>query len=217
MNKHLLIFTYCFFIFQFGFSQNQPDLNDYPNLGIMQYKVITEDNTSQEEVYQNEQFQSGKLTTKENLELNSVKFRYNIRKDEMECKIGSQHSIISSPQEIKEISIDGNCFEFQKYLVRKDTTDGYLLKLLGGDQAIYAKYYISNNKAIGSVSKTYYLLKNKGELPKKISSIKNLITKHFGKQENNIREYDKKNTLNWNNPMDLKNLVSYLEGLKQPM
>ncbi len=217
MNKHLPLFIICIFVFQFGFSQIKHDLNDYPNLGIMQYTVITDDNRSEDEIYQNELFQEGKLVTIENIELNTVKFRYNIKKDEIECKVGSQHSIINFPQEIKEINIDGNCFEFQKYLVKKDTSDGYLLKLHGGDQSIYAKYYISKNKTIAPKHKTYFLLKNKGELPKKISSVKGLISEYFKTQEKKIREYDKKNDLNWKNPMDLKKLFSYLEGLKQPM
>ena len=217
MNKHLLLLLSCIFIFQFGYTQAKSEINNYPNWGIMQYKVITEDNVSENEIYQNELFQKGKLTTKENLELNALKFRYNIKTDEIECRVGAQHSIINFPQAIKEISIDGTCYEYQKYLVKKDTANGYLLKLHGGDQTIYAKYYIPKNKTIAPESKTYYLLKNKGQLPKKISSIRSTITNHFGKQEKEIRDYDRKNNINWNNPMDLKKLISYLSSLKQTM
>ncbi len=212
MTKHLPLLISSIFIFQLSFSQTQTNLKDYPNLGIMQYTVITEDNRSEDDIYLNESFQTGKLITKENLELDAIKFRYSIKKDQVECRIGSQHSIINSPQEIKEININGTSFEYKKYLINKDTSEGYLLKLHGGDQAIYAKYYIPRSRAGKAKNNFFYLLKNKDGFPEKISSIRNLIANYCSNYE--IQKYKKMNTVNWNNPMDLKKLFSYLSDLK---
>ncbi|MBL4560817.1 MAG: hypothetical protein JKX79_07495 [Labilibaculum sp.] len=218
MLKRLLYSTVLFCIISIhGFSQEKIIWKDYPNLGIMQYTVILNDTPIEENIYHNPQFKPSKLTTTENTELNSIKIRYNVKEDVMECKIGSQHSIIKSPEKLKEININGQCFEYKKYLVKKDITSGYLQRLSQGNQKIYAKHFISATKNEWELSKlkSYYLLQNKGELPRKLNSVKSFISHSFRNLIKQAHDFEKSNQLNLNKPQDLKKLLTYLGNLSK--
>ncbi|MDM8159816.1 hypothetical protein QUH73_08330 [Labilibaculum sp. K2S] len=183
----------------------------------MLYKVILDDVPEELNNYQNPQFELSKLTTTENKVLNSIKIRYNVKTDVMECRIGSQHSIIKSPEKLKEVNINGKRFEYKKYLVKRDTTSGYLQKIYGGGQKIYAKYYIplTNGKLDFQKPKSYYLVQTETELPTKISSANALLSrfyKNFIKQAN---EFEKNNQLNLKSPPDFEKLLTYLDHLSK--
>jgi len=199
-----------------AFSQESSIWKEYPNFGIMQYKVIA-DNTEEQFNYQNSVFETSKLITTENKELNSIKVRYNVKEDVMECQIGSQHSIIKSPEKLKEINIKGDCFEYKKYLVKKDTTCGYLQKLYESGQKIYAKYYIPSTKSNLYLKKpkSYYLVQKKGELPTKLNSANSILSRFYKGFINQAREFEKINQLNLKKPKDLKILLSYLDHLSK--
>lgn len=200
-----------------AFSQESSVWKEYPTHGIMQYTVILDDNLEEQFNYQNSLFETSKLITTENTELNSLKIRYNVKKDVMECKIGSQHSVIKSPEKLKEIIINGECYEHKKYLVKKDTTCGYLQKLYGGGQKIYAKYYMPSTKGKLDFQKpkSYYLVQTKAELPAKINSGNTLISKYYKSFLKEANEFEKSNQLNLNLPQDLKKLLTYLDHLNK--
>lgn len=212
----LFLFFLCL-TFNSSFSQQELTWRDYPNMGIMHYSVILDDTAVELNSYKNTQFEPSKIIMKENTELNSIKIRYNVKADVMECKIGSQHSIIKSPEKLKEIIINGECFEYRKYLVKKDTTSGYLQRLSHGNQKIYAKYFISSSKDELGLSKlkSYYLFQNKGELPKKLNSVKSFISHSFKNLTKQAHDFKKLNQLNLNKPQDLKKLLTYMESLSK--
>ncbi len=199
------------------FSQENSSWEDYPNMGIMHYSVIPDDIYEEQFNYQNYLFETSKLITKENTELNSIKIRYNVKTDVMECIIGSQYSIIKSPEKLKEININGECYEYTKYIVKKDTTNGYLQKLYSGGQKIYVKHFISTteNKLKAPKLKSYYLVQNKGELPRKFNSVRSLISNSFKNLIKKANEFEKLNQLNLDKPQDLKKLLTYLRSLSK--
>ena len=217
MIKILLSLILLSLILNQAYSQENSTWNSYPNLGIMHYKVVLDDVTEEQNNYQDPQFELSKLITTENRELNSIKIRYNIKTDVMECKIGSQHSIIKSPKKLKEININGECFEYKKYLVKKDTTCGYLQKLYSGGQKIYAKYFIplTKGKVDFQQPKSYYLVQTKTELPAKVSSANSLISKYYKSFLKEAKEFEKNNQLNTNIPQDFKRLLTYLDNLSK--
>ncbi|WP_320018507.1 hypothetical protein [Labilibaculum manganireducens] len=217
MIKLLLSSLLIYFITIPAFSQESSVWKDYPNLGIMHYKVILDDVPEEQNNYQNPQFELSKLTTTENKVINSIKIRYNVKTDVMECRIGSQHSIIKSPEKLKEININGKCFEYKKYLVKRDTTSGYLQKIYGSGQKIYAKYYISSTKSKLDFQKTksYYLIQNKGELPKKLNSPSALLSRFYKNLIKQANEFEKNNQLNLKNPPDFEKLLTYLDHLNK--
>jgi hypothetical protein len=197
------------------FSQESSVWKNYPNFGIMQYTVILDDNFEEQFNYQNSIFETSKLITTKNTELNSIKIRYNVKTDVMECKIGSQHSVIKSPEKLKEIIINGECYEHKKYLVKKDTTSGYLQRISHGNLEIYAKYFISSTKDKLGLSKlkSYYLFRDKDELPRKLNSANSLISRFYKGFINQAREFEKNNQLDLNSPQDFKKLLTYLDHL----
>ncbi|PKQ62247.1 hypothetical protein BZG02_13090 [Labilibaculum filiforme] len=213
----LLLNSLCFCIISIsGFSQENNIWKDYPNLGIMQYSVILDDVSEEENIYQNPEFQTSELTTKENRKLSAIKIRYNIKKDVMECKIGSQHSIINSPEKLKEVTINGETFEYKKYLVKKDTINGYLKKLSDGDQKIYAKYYLPTNGTLDIQNqKSYYLVQEESEIPTKKGSANTLISKYYKSFLKEAKEFENKNQLNLDIPRDFKKLLTYLDQLSK--
>lgn len=200
-----------------AFTQESSVWKEYPNFGIMQYTVILDKNSKEQFNYQNSLFETSKLITTENTELNSIKIRYNVKEDVMECEIGSQHSIIKSPEKLKEIIINGECYEHKKYLVKKGTTCGYLQKLHSGNQKIYAKYFIPSTKGKLDFQKpkSYYLVQTKTELPVKISSANTFISRHYKYSLKEAREFEKKNQLNLNLPQDFEKLLTYLDHLSK--
>ncbi|MFA9371831.1 MAG: hypothetical protein ACERIH_08985 [Labilibaculum antarcticum] len=200
-----------------AFSQKNSIWKEYPNFGIMHYSVILGDNFEDQSNYQNSIFETSKLTTTKNTELDSIKIRYNVKTDVMECKIGTQHSVIKSPEKLKEININGECYEYKKYLVQKDTTSGYLQKLYGGGQKIYARYYILSTKSKLDFKKpkSYYLVQTKGEIPRKLNSANHLISKYFKSFLKEAREFEKNNQLDLNRPQDFKRLLVYLDHLSK--
>ncbi|MUP38546.1 hypothetical protein [Labilibaculum euxinus] len=217
MIKLLLSPLLIYFISIPVFSQESSVWKGYPNLGIMHYKVILDDVPEEQNNYQNPQFELSKLTTTENKVLNSIKIRYNVKTDVMECRIGSQHSTIKSPEKLKEVNINGKCFEYKKYLVKRDTTSGYLQKLYGCGQKIYAKYYIPSTKSKLDLKKTksYYLIQNKGELPKKLNSPSALLSRLYKNLIKQANEFEKNNQLNLKNPADFEKLLTYLNHLSK--
>ncbi|WP_145957653.1 hypothetical protein [Labilibaculum antarcticum] len=138
-----------------------------------------------------------------------------MKTDVMECKIGTQHSVIKSPEKLKEITINGECYEYKKYLVKKDTTSGYLQKLYGGGQKIYARYYILSTKSKLDFKKpkSYYLVQTKGEIPRKLNSANHLISKYFKSFLKEAKKFERNNQLDLNRPQDFKRLLAYLDHL----
>lgn len=214
--KRLLLSTILLIaIFTCGKSQSKIDFQTYPNLGIMQYIVLQDTDSLPQSNYTNSSFQNGKLITKSNIALDSIQIRYNIRKDEMECKIGSQHSKISSPAKLKEVNINGECFEYLNYLVKKDTTSGYLHKIKDGKTSIFAKYFLYETKNFTAVEDSYLLANINGKLPVKFSSAKKLISYVYGDLAKEALEYSKSNGLIIDKPCDLKKLIAYLSILEK--
>lgn len=206
----------CFFTFQ-GFSQKNNIWKDYPNLGIMQYLVILDENLKEPNIYQNLEFKPSKLITSKNTILNSLKIRYNVKKDVMECEIGAHHSIIRSPEKLKEVNINGEYFEYKKYLVEDNPTCGYLQRLYAGGQKIYAKHFFSPIKTDAEENQleSYYLIQDKGKLPTKLTSINKLLSHFFKGFINQARKFEKNNELNLNSPKDLQKLLIYLDHLSK--
>ncbi len=214
----LLLSTILFCLFSAPLlSQEHSNWKNYPNMGIMHYTVIPDDATEEQNIYINDQFEPSKLTTKENKKLNSIKIRYNVKSDVMECKIGSQHSVIKSPEKIKEINVNGESFEYKKYMIKKDTTSGYLQRMSNGNHEIYAKYFFSSTKdKLGLPKlKSYYLLQNKGELPRKLNSANSLISNLYRNFVKQAKEFEKSNQLDLTNPKDFKKLLTYLDHLNK--
>lgn len=213
MIKTLLTSVFLYFSLQLAYSQNNTDWKNYPNKGILQYAVFLE-NDSNEDNYKSAKFEPASLTTKENTELNSVKVRYNVKEDLMECKIGTQHSIIHAPKKIKEITIKNEGYEYLQYLVKKDTTNGYLHKL-STPKGIYAKYYLSESKNKSNSVKllSYYLYQDQNQLPKKVKSPQQLISICYKEFVKEAHEFKRINRLNLNKVHDLQRLLTYLDDL----
>jgi len=145
MNKFLLnLFLLLFIVPLNGFTHPITKEGDqFPTYGIMQYFVPNPtpyySNISQD-IYSNMNFQNGKLITINNEVIQPAGIRYNVSKDEMECKIESQFSKITSPHKIKEVNINGSQFIYKKYILKKDSLSGYLQKVYAGSKNIYIKY-----------------------------------------------------------------------------
>lgn len=198
-------------------SQENSIWEEYPNFGIIRYQVILTDNLEDFSNYQNPLFKSSKLITAENAELNSIKIRYNVKTDVMECEVGSQHGIIKSPEKLKEIIINGECFEHKKYLVKKDTVSGYLQRISHGNPEIYAKHFVSSSKDKLGLSKlnSYYLIQTNGNIPSKVHSTDGLISRFYKGLIKEAKYFEKNNHLDLKNPQDLKRLLTYLDELSK--
>ncbi|WP_372752181.1 hypothetical protein [Labilibaculum sp.] len=213
MIKFLLSTIFLCFLQQTTQAQKRTNWENYPNKGILQYSVLLE-NSETDSNYKYAKFKPANFLTVDDIELNSLKIRYNVKADVMECKIGSQHSIINSPEKIKEININGEAYEYLQYQVKKVTTMGYLHKLSNA-RGIYAKYFLSPTKSKSGSDKlsSYYLYQDQDKLIKKVKSIQQLISlcyKDFAKE---ALEFKRDNQLNLKRVSDFKKLLSYLDNL----
>ena len=217
MNKFLLnLFLLSFIVSANGYSNPiTKEQDQFPTYGIMQYFVPNPaqySNITKPDIYSSMSFQNGKLITVNNEVIKPEGIRYNISQDEMECKIESQFSKITSPHKIKEVNINGAQFIYMKHIVKKDSLSGYLQKVYEGSKNIYVKYICKPCTNINDISKvkTILLIEENGELPKKVRSIKSNLSDIFNEQA--IR-YMKENKMNWKNADDLIQLFTYLESI----
>jgi uncharacterized protein YwqG len=214
MIKTLLSTLLLALLFQPGQAQKRTNWENYPNKGILQYVVFMEiDNNGYN--YKNAEFEPASFTSIENIELNSIKVRYNVKEDLMECKVGTQHSVIHTPKKIKEVTIQNEAYKYLQYLVKKDTTNGYLHKLT--NKGIYAKYYLSASKNNSDSVKlsSYYLYQDHKQLPKKVKSPQQLISLCYKKYEKQAHKFKRVNGLNLKEVPDLQKLLAYLDDLQR--
>ena len=155
----------------------------------------------------------------------NVLLRYNIFNDIMEASAeGKRYEL--SKELVKSVELGEKQFEYLQYLIGKTEGSGYLELLKGNGIKLYCHYSkkfkeSEPQKALESAPKppefvnqpTQFLLLREGDTMAIGVKNKKMLVEYFSDHQNEISAFVKDHKIKYNNPEDLKKLLSFYNSL----
>ena len=174
-------------------------------------------------LYLNEAFKKGDLFTEGKYVYTDVDFRLNLYLDEMEYKTKGLRMVLSEPEKIDKVVVDGEVFVYIKKGIEDDASGyvkvwneqmPYILTKMGVEfkPKDQPKPYVETKPDRWERTKDKHFVRTSETVVVKVKSVKMLI-KLLGKHTSELSAFAKKEKISSNDPEELAKLIEYYHSL----